>query len=155
MVFFQGFDLLFSMYAQFLEKLTFLTPIYAHVSVRIRGKKYQFFGKFWVRSKWIVPKLNFLKETFVTTLKLSSIVSKLNVQLTWFYLFSSQCSLLILLKTLENLWFFDVFRGIKVEHREKRIKHTIYGKKKLLWPQCFNFHSHKTNILDKIMLDSI
>ena len=34
-------------HAKFSEKLTFLTPWYAHVCVRIRGKKYLFFGKFW------------------------------------------------------------------------------------------------------------
>ena len=34
--------------------------------------------------------------------------------------FSSQCSLLTPLKTLENLWFSDVFRGIKREHWEEK-----------------------------------
>ena len=34
-------------------------------------------------------------------------------------LISLQCSLLIPLKTSENLWFSDVFRGIKSEHWEE------------------------------------
>ena len=33
---------------------------------------------------------------------------------------SSQFSLLIPLKTSENLWFSDVFRGIKMEHWEEK-----------------------------------
>ena len=32
--------------ARFSEKRTFLTPWYGHVHVRVRGKKYLFFGKF-------------------------------------------------------------------------------------------------------------
>ena len=41
--------------AKFSKKLTFLTPWYAHVYVRFRGKKC--FGKFCVRTNWIIPKL--------------------------------------------------------------------------------------------------
>ena len=45
----------FSTYAKFSEKLTFLTPWYAYVRVRIRGNKMLFFGKFCVHTKWMNP----------------------------------------------------------------------------------------------------
>ena len=56
----------FSTFAQFSEKITFLTPWYAHVGVRIRGKKCYFFGKCCVRTKWMIlwvtMILNWVKE---------------------------------------------------------------------------------------------
>ena len=38
-------DHLFSTYTKFLEKVTFLTPLYAHVRVRVRGYKMLLFRK--------------------------------------------------------------------------------------------------------------
>ena len=45
----------FSTHAKFSEKLTFLTPWYAKVSVRIRGWEMVVFEKFCVRTKWMIP----------------------------------------------------------------------------------------------------
>ena len=55
----------FRSYAKFSEKLTFLSPWYAHarvhimgernVRVHIRGKEMLVFEKFCVRPKWIIP----------------------------------------------------------------------------------------------------
>ena len=36
----------------FLEKLTYFTPWYPNINMRIRGKKHQFFRIFCVRTKW-------------------------------------------------------------------------------------------------------
>ena len=44
----------FSTYAKFFQKLTFLTPWYAHERVS-GGKKCYFFGKFCVRTQWTNP----------------------------------------------------------------------------------------------------
>ena len=50
-----------STYINFPEKLTFLTPWYAHIGVHIKGKKCYFFGKFCARTKWMIP-LKILKN---------------------------------------------------------------------------------------------
>ena len=58
----------FSAYTKFSEKLTFLTPTYVCVS---GGKKYQFFGKFCVRTTWMIPnKMSYI--TYVYPLKLNN-----------------------------------------------------------------------------------
>ena len=47
----------FSTYAKFSEKLTFLVPWYTHVGLPISGsgvKKCYFFGKYCVRTKWMI-----------------------------------------------------------------------------------------------------
>ena len=45
--------------ARFSEKRTFLTPWYGHVHVRVRGKKYLFFGKFVLLCFLVAPVLRF------------------------------------------------------------------------------------------------
>ena len=49
-------DYEFSIYADFFEKLTILTPRYAHVRLRIKGVKMLVFGKFCVCTEWMNPK---------------------------------------------------------------------------------------------------
>ena len=46
----------FSTYAKFSEKQTFLTPLYVHVRVRIRGQELEASGKRRVRIKRTDPK---------------------------------------------------------------------------------------------------
>ena len=53
----------FSTYVKFSEKLKFLTPWYVQVRVYMavsEGKKYQFFGKFRVHTKWMIPYKSFI-----------------------------------------------------------------------------------------------
>ena len=53
MIFLRGHPL--SAYAKFPEKLTFLTPWYAHVPVLTRGLEMLVFGKFCVFTSWMAP----------------------------------------------------------------------------------------------------
>ena len=55
-----------SAYSKFSEKLTFLTPWYAHVSVHIRGEgRLVFGGNFaYVLDKWSLTNLAFCRETY-------------------------------------------------------------------------------------------
>ena len=53
----------FGTYVKFFEKLKFLTPWYVQVRVYVPvsgGKKYQFFGKFRVRTKRMIPYKSFI-----------------------------------------------------------------------------------------------
>ena len=61
---------------------------------------------------WVYKDKNQLYELNKIKIKFKFKLNKMNQP------FSSQCSLLTPLKTSENLWFSDVFRGIKREHWE-------------------------------------
>ena len=45
----------FSTYAKYSEKLTFLTPLYAHIHAHIRGLEMLAFQKKFVHTKWMIP----------------------------------------------------------------------------------------------------
>ena len=49
----------FSTYAKCSEELTFLTPWYTYVRVRIKSKKCYFFGTFCAHFTWMIPNVIF------------------------------------------------------------------------------------------------
>ena len=49
----------FNTFTKFSQKLTFFAPWYASLGLRIRGKKWYFFRRSCIRTKWIKPNLNF------------------------------------------------------------------------------------------------
>ena len=67
---------LFSTFAKFFEKLTFLTPRYAHLRVRIKGYEIILFRKICVRTKWMISNQTRQKSSHIYRLKLLWILSR-------------------------------------------------------------------------------
>ena len=84
----------FSTYVKSSEKLTFLTPWYAHVCVRIRGSEILFFRKFCVCTKWINPYIISLTWKFIIFLQsfLKYYLLSSSFPSLYFWLFNSKYS---------------------------------------------------------------